>query len=44
VRCHFILVLTQMCAKYDLLDVAQYKPVACVISVATNMIKLVAGN
>jgi hypothetical protein len=43
VGCHFRF-LTQICAKYGLLDVVQYKPVACVISVATNMIKLTAGN
>lgn len=35
---------TQMCAKYTLLDVAQYIPTASVISVAARRMSITTGN
>jgi len=43
---HYVCIfkLTQMCAKYGLLDVAQYTPVASVTSVTTRRMSITTGN
>ena len=39
-----VMTVIQICAKYSLLEVAQYEPVASVISVTTKRMNWMTGN